>query len=66
MGNQNRAISPTSANEVSSRSHAVMQIIIQQKERTADVRTAVNVGKLSLIDLAGSERACHTENRGNR
>ena len=43
-----------------------MQVIVQQRDRTADVRAVVNVAKLSLVDLAGSERACHTENRGNR
>ncbi|KAL6073190.1 Kinesin-like protein kif18a, variant 2 [Balamuthia mandrillaris] len=65
-GNSRRAVSPTEANQVSSRSHAVMQVIVQQKERTADVQAAVNVGKLSLIDLAGSERACVTRNIGAR
>lgn len=66
MGNANRSVSPTAANEVSSRSHAVMQVIVRQTDRTADVKAAVSVAKLSLVDLAGSERACHTENRGNR
>ncbi len=53
-GNLRRAVSPTEANQVSSRSHAVMQVTIHQKDKTADVRAAVKVGKLSLIDLAGS------------
>eukprot|EP00026_Physarum_polycephalum_P002447 Phypoly_transcript_02453.p1 GENE.Phypoly_transcript_02453~~Phypoly_transcript_02453.p1 ORF type:complete len:837 (+),score=158.90 Phypoly_transcript_02453:78-2588(+) len=65
-GNANRRQSPTEANATSSRSHAVLQIIIRSKDRTADVRSSVRTGKLSLIDLAGSERAAVTKNRGER
>lgn len=65
-GNKNRRQSPTAANEVSSRSHAVLQIQVHQKDRTADVSASVKMGKLSLIDLAGSERAAVSENRGER
>lgn len=65
-GNTRRAVSPTDANEVSSRSHAVLQVAVQQKDRTADVRAAVKMGKLALIDLAGSERACVSNNCGAR
>lgn len=32
-----------------------------QKPRTADVEASVKIGKLSLIDLAGSERAAVSE-----
>lgn len=39
----------------------LLQILIRQKERTADVRSSVKIGKLSLIDLAGSERAAVTK-----
>lgn len=39
----------------------LQQILIRQKDRTADVRSSVKVGKLSLIDLAGSERAAVTK-----
>lgn len=65
-GNANRMMSPTQANATSSRSHAVLQIHIQQKDRTANVVSDVQCAKLSLIDLAGSERACVTQNRGER
>lgn len=58
FGNKNRRQSPTDANATSSRSHAVLQIMVKQKDRTADVTANVKIGKLSLIDLAGSERAC--------
>lgn len=60
-GNANRRQSPTEANATSSRSHAVLQILIRQKERTADIRSSVKTGKLSMIDLAGSERAAVTK-----
>jgi kinesin family member 18/19 len=64
QGNSLRAQSATEANPVSSRSHAVLQVLISSKPRTANVKTSIKVGKLSLIDLAGSERACVTKNRG--
>lgn len=49
-GNDIRTQGTTSANEHSSRSHAVFQIILRKK-KTAKVH-----GKFSLIDLAGNER----------
>lgn len=65
-GNFNRTTSPTEANEVSSRSHAVLQIHIVQKNRTPDIKEEHTFGTLSIIDLAGSERAAATKNRGAR
>lgn len=48
VGNQERTIGITGANSASSRSHAVLQVLL---------KTGENVfGKLSFIDLAGSER----------
>ncbi|KAG0357794.1 kinesin-like protein Klp5 [Podila minutissima] len=66
MGNANRTMSPTEANATSSRSHAVLQINICQRLKTADVSEDFTVATLSLIDLAGSERASATKNRGSR
>lgn len=63
-GAGNRICSATGANEVSSRSHAVFQINVQQRERTPGLETKVKVATLTLCDLAGSERASATENRG--
>ena len=56
----------TSANIVSSRSHAVLQLIVEQKNKTRNIVEEVRIGKLSLIDLAGSERAAASNNRGIR
>jgi len=65
-GNINRTCEPTEANQESSRSHAVLQIVIEHKDRASGTEAEVLVGKLSLIDLAGSERASNTRNRGIR
>jgi len=65
-GNRNRTQEATGANETSSRSHAVLQIIVEYKEKDAGVKAEIKIGKLSLIDLAGSERAAKTGNKGMR
>ena len=57
-GNGVRATGSTSANERSSRSHAVFQIILRKPGK---YRKTLH-GKLSLIDLAGSERGADTAN----
>ncbi|KAL7921891.1 P-loop containing nucleoside triphosphate hydrolase protein [Trichoderma austrokoningii] len=66
QGNEYRTVSPTAANATSSRSHAVLQINIAQKDRNADVNEPHTMATLSIIDLAGSERASVTKNRGER
>ncbi|VDP08697.1 unnamed protein product, partial [Soboliphyme baturini] len=63
FGNQNRTQHPTDANKESSRSHA---IYLKQRPKTANTTTEVVSSKLSLIDLAGSERATATKNCGER
>lgn len=65
-GNRNRTQHPTDANAQSSRSHAVFQVFVRQKDRTANISTDFRIAKMSLIDLAGSERATVTTNRGAR
>lgn len=62
-GNQNRTTEPTRANETSSRSHAILQVIIEYRVKDASMNIINRVGKLSLIDLAGSERALATDQR---
>ncbi|KAF2720929.1 kinesin-domain-containing protein [Polychaeton citri CBS 116435] len=65
-GNSARTQSPTEANATSSRSHAVLQINVSLKDRNASTNEPVTMATLSIIDLAGSERASATKNRGER
>ncbi|KAF1955095.1 kinesin family protein-like protein [Byssothecium circinans] len=65
-GNEYRTMSPTEANATSSRSHAVLQINVSSKDRNASVNEPHTMATLSIIDLAGSERASVTKNRGTR
>ncbi|KAK8306316.1 hypothetical protein V6Z11_D03G118900 [Gossypium hirsutum] len=62
-GNQNRTTEPTRANETSSRSHAILQVVVEYRVKDALMNIVNRVGKLSLIDLAGSERALATDQR---
>ena len=66
LGNTRRTQSPTHANETSSRSHAVLQVHITQAPRTAAIHETRTMATLSIIDLAGSERAAATLNMGKR
>lgn len=63
LGNLRRTTEPTAMNVTSSRSHAVLQVVVEQKDH---VSQEVMLGKLSMIDLAGSERASMTNNVGVR
>ena len=65
-GNANRATEATKANSESSRSHAVLQILINKVPKAGGFKYTALSGKLSMIDLAGSERGTVTENRGLR
>jgi hypothetical protein len=65
-GNKNRTQEATNANETSSRSHAILQVQVEYKEKATGLDAEIKIGKLSLIDLAGSERASATQNRGIR
>jgi len=65
-GNRNRTTEPTAANVTSSRSHAVLQVVVEVTEKGQGPTASIQVGKLSLIDLAGSERASVTNNKGIR
>ncbi|KAI0352912.1 kinesin-domain-containing protein [Trametes cingulata] len=66
LGNSRRTQSPTHANETSSRSHAVLQVHVTQSPRTAALTEERTMATLSIIDLAGSERAAATTNMGQR
>jgi len=65
-GNERRTQSPTHANATSSRSHAILQINVTQSPRLAEVTEERTMATLSIIDLAGSERASATKNMGKR
>uniref|UniRef100_A0A3Q2HCR1 Kinesin-like protein n=1 Tax=Equus caballus TaxID=9796 RepID=A0A3Q2HCR1_HORSE len=65
-GNKNRTQHPTDMNASSSRSHAVFQIYLRQQDKTASISQNVRIAKMSLIDLAGSERASTTSAQGIR
>jgi len=72
-GMQARTVEATAANQQSSRAHAVFSLTIEQirdskgsgafSRRMTQVRALHS--KISLIDLAGSERAALTQNTGN-
>ncbi|CAK58210.1 unnamed protein product (macronuclear) [Paramecium tetraurelia] len=66
QGNRRRTTEATNANLTSSRSHAVFQINVTQRSKVKNTEMESMNGKLSLIDLAGSERGTVTENRGLR
>ncbi|XP_059644079.1 kinesin-like protein KIN-8A [Cornus florida] len=63
QGNQNRTTEPTRVNETSSRSHAILQVVVEYRVRDASNNVVNRMGKLSLVDLAGSERALATDQR---
>lgn len=63
-GNRNRTQHPTDANAESSRSHAIFQIILKKQGFNSN-EMSVQLSKMSLIDLAGSERAT-VANRSKR
>lgn len=60
-GASQRTTGATRMNELSSRSHAVFIVIVENSKLTeeagqAELRQSFKVGKLNLVDLAGSER----------
>lgn len=68
-GNSSRSTGSTGANEESSRSHAILQLVIKKQKEVKDTRRKNDdneqkggkvIGKLSFIDLAGSERGADT------
>ncbi|BEI93295.1 uncharacterized protein CcaverHIS019_0509230 [Cutaneotrichosporon cavernicola] len=65
QGNSNRKTGATDWNDRSSRSHAVFTVTIESRPRDSDGHDEVRVSRLTLIDLAGSEKAVsNVERRG--
>ncbi|URD89536.1 KISc [Musa troglodytarum] len=63
IGQTNRAVSATSLNERSSRSHSILTVHVQGM----DLKTGATLrGSLHLVDLAGSERVERSEVIGER
>lgn len=66
QGTSCRATSSTLMNDVSSRSHAIFIITVEQMTSLDDNSTITRVGKLNLVDLAGSERIKVTGAKGKQ
>ena len=60
IGEKHRTVASTDMNEVSSRSHSVLIIVVTQKLKDGSTR----IGKLNMADLAGSERIERTNATG--
>jgi hypothetical protein len=69
-GMRNRATAATKMNDISSRSHAVFIIIVEQMKSDKldddEEHKEIKIGKLNLVDLAGSERVRVTGATGKR
>ncbi|XP_050360682.1 kinesin-like protein KLP2 isoform X2 [Nymphalis io] len=55
QGQERKRVAATLMNAKSSRSHTVFTIVIHMKENNSEGEELVKIGKLNLIDLAGSE-----------
>ncbi|VDM07801.1 unnamed protein product [Wuchereria bancrofti] len=66
VGHANRTVGRTNMNEHSSRSHAIFMVTVECSEPGLDGQNHIRVGRLNLIDLAGSERQSKTGSHGKR
>lgn len=68
-GNKARTVEPTAMNKTSSRSHALLSVTVKLSvplDSMTNLRMRVRQARLFMIDLAGSERANKTKNKGKR
>lgn len=72
-GNSVRSTELTRMNELSSRSHAILSIAVEQavqvkntSDRTSEPTEIFKMAKLNLVDLAGSERVSQSKVDGQR
>lgn len=61
-GDSRRAVGATKMNEHSSRSHAVMRMVVETRQKDGKV----SVATINMVDLAGSERLSKTKAEGTR
>eukprot|EP00041_Stephanoeca_diplocostata_P034800 m.1205232 g.1205232 ORF g.1205232 m.1205232 type:complete len:251 (+) comp24582_c0_seq18:3670-4422(+) len=62
-GEKNRHVASTKMNSTSSRSHLLLQLLIEGHDT---ISGQMSKGKLTMVDLAGSERIAKTEATGQR
>lgn len=66
IGNRNRTQEPTARNEFSSRSHSVLQVLVETYDKTQGIDNNLHVSKLIICDLAGSEKSQIKTGHANR
>ena len=64
-GNQKRTTGKTNVNETSSRSHALLKINIENKDKEGPNASNITCGRFILVDLAGSEKNNSVLNNNN-
>ncbi|MCL4163210.1 UNVERIFIED_CONTAM: hypothetical protein GTU68_041085 [Idotea baltica] len=64
-GSKLRHVGSTEMNNVSSRSHSIFMIRVEQEEEV-EGESKIRAGRLNLVDLAGSERQKKTQATGGR
>jgi hypothetical protein len=65
IGTSKRTVGETNMNDISSRSHAVLTLVVNVSSTVNDIGS-IKRSKIHLIDLAGSERADSTGAKGLR
>lgn len=66
IGTKNRTVAETKMNKFSSRSHGILTLYVEQKEKDDAEGFTLKQSKIHLIDLAGSERQKDTLAKGDR